>query len=64
VILCRNVLIYFDRALKDHTLSLFSDSFATLGVLCLGRKESLRFTAFEDEFSALSARERIYRRNK
>ena len=64
VIVCRNVLIYFDRVLKDHTLNLFSDSFATLGVLCLGRKESLRFTAFEHEFTALSARERIYRRNR
>jgi chemotaxis protein methyltransferase CheR len=64
VIVCRNVLIYFDRVLKDHTLKLFSESFATLGVLCLGRKESLRFTAFEDEFTALSARERIYRRNR
>jgi len=64
VIVCRNVLIYFDRALKDHTLKLFNESFATLGVLCLGRKESLRFTAFEDDFTALSARERIYRRNR
>jgi chemotaxis protein methyltransferase CheR len=64
VIVCRNVLIYFDRTLKDHALSLFSDSLATLGILCLGRKESLRFTAFEEEFSVLSARERIYRRNK
>lgn len=64
VIICRNVLIYFDRSLKDHTLNLFSESFATLGVLCLGRKESLRFTAFEHEFSAISARERIYRRNR
>jgi len=64
VIVCRNVLIYFDRALKDHALGLFSESLATLGVLCLGRKESLRFTAFEQEYSAISARERIYRRNK
>ena len=64
VIVCRNVLIYFDRALKDHTLSLFSESLSTLGVLCLGRKESLRFTAFENEYTAISARERIYRRNK
>jgi chemotaxis protein methyltransferase CheR len=64
VISCRNVLIYFDRSLKDQALGLFSDSLATLGVLCLGRKESLRFTALEPEFSALSARERIYRRNK
>ena len=64
VIVCRNVLIYFDRDLKNHTLGLFSESLATLGVLCLGRKESLRFTAFEQEFSELSARERVYRRNK
>jgi chemotaxis protein methyltransferase CheR len=64
VIVCRNVLIYFDRSLKDHVLELFSESFATLGVLCLGRKESLRFTAFEHEFSSLSVREKIYRRNK
>jgi chemotaxis protein methyltransferase CheR len=64
VIVCRNVLIYFDRTLKDHALALFSESFATLGVLCLGRKESLRFTALEADFSVLSAREKIYRRNK
>jgi chemotaxis protein methyltransferase CheR len=64
VIVCRNVLIYFDRSLKDHVLGLFSESFATLGVLCLGRKESLGFTEFEHEFAALSAHERIYRRNK
>jgi chemotaxis protein methyltransferase CheR len=64
VILCRNVLIYFDRSLKDQALGLFADSLATLGVLCLGRKESLRFTALEQAFSALSARERIYRRNQ
>jgi chemotaxis protein methyltransferase CheR len=64
VIVCRNVLIYFDRMLKDQALGLFAESLATLGVLCLGRKESLRFTAFEHDFSALSERERIYRRNK
>lgn len=63
LIVCRNVLIYFDRALKDHALGLFSESLGTLGVLCLGRKESLRFTAFEADFHALSARERIFRRN-
>jgi chemotaxis protein methyltransferase CheR len=64
VIVCRNVLIYFDRSLKDHALALFDESFAKLGVLCLGKKESLRFTAIEQEFSPLSVQERIYRRNK
>lgn len=64
VIVCRNVLIYFDRSLKDHALRLFDESFAKLGVLCLGKKESLRFTAVEHDFGVLSQRERIYRRNK
>jgi len=64
LIVCRNVLIYFDRTLKDHTLGLFTESLGKLGVLCLGRKESLRFTAFESEYSVVSARERIYRRKR
>ena len=64
VIVCRNVLIYFDRTLKDQVLGLFWQSFATLGVLCLGHKESLRLTAFEHEYTALSVREKIYRRNQ
>ena len=53
VVVCRNVLIYFDRVLKDHTLTLFSESLATLGVLCLGRKESLRFTALKRSANCL-----------
>ena len=64
VIVCRNVLIYFNRELKNQVLGLFSESLAKLGVLCLGRKESLRFTAFEEAYTELSARERIYRRTK
>jgi chemotaxis protein methyltransferase CheR len=62
VILCRNVLIYFDRNLKERTLRLFGDSLSPLGFLCLGRRESLRFTKVEHEFEELDAKERIYRR--
>jgi chemotaxis protein methyltransferase CheR len=62
LILCRNVLIYFDRWLKERTLRLFGESLAPLGILCLGRRESLRFTAVEHEFEELDARERIFRR--
>ena len=64
IILCRNVLIYFDRDLKTRTLRLFGDSLAPLGFMCLGRRESLRFTSIEDEFTEVDARERIYQRNK
>lgn len=64
LILCRNVLIYFDRALKERVYKLFADSLASLGVLCLGRRESLRFTAAETEYEEFDARERIYRRRR
>jgi chemotaxis protein methyltransferase CheR len=62
VILCRNVLIYFDRNLKERTLRLFGDSLSSLGFLCLGRRESLRFTKVSDAFDEIDPRERIYRR--
>ncbi len=62
VIFCRNVLIYFDRSLKERALKLFADSFAPFGILCLGRRESLRFMPVETEYQALDASERIYRR--
>jgi chemotaxis protein methyltransferase CheR len=62
VILCRNVLIYFDRNLKDRVLKLFSDSLSPFGFLCLGRRESLRFTAAELHYDELDDKERIFRR--
>ncbi len=64
LILCRNVLIYFDRHLKERVYKLFADSLASLGVLCLGRRESLRFTAAETEYEEFDAKERIYRRRR
>lgn len=62
LIMCRNVLIYFNRSLKERALGLFVDSLAPLGIVCLGRRESLRFTAYEDVFEELESKERIYRR--
>jgi len=62
VIFCRNVLIYFDRSLKERTLGLFMESLSPLGYLCLGRRESLRFTNVEGEFQEVDAKERIFRR--
>lgn len=64
LILCRNVLIYFDRNLKERVFKLFADSFAPLGLLCLGRRESLRFTAAENDYEEFDAKERIYRRRR
>ena len=41
VIVCRNVMIYFERSLQERVFELFDDSLARLGVLALGHKESL-----------------------
>jgi chemotaxis protein methyltransferase CheR len=64
VILCRNVMIYFDRTLKERVFKLFEASLASLGLLCLGRRESLRFTSAENDYEEFDARERIYRRTR
>jgi chemotaxis protein methyltransferase CheR len=62
VILCRNVMIYFNRELQNQVHDLLHRSLARLGVLGLGKKESLRFTPHEDGYQALDESERIYRK--
>ncbi len=62
VIVCRNVMIYFDRALQDRVHRLFYDSLAMFGVLALGAKESIKFSPFEDSYEDLDANERLYKK--
>ncbi len=61
LIVCRNVLIYFDANLQGRVLSLFHDSLCPHGFLALGDKESLR--AFENDsgFERLLAPGQLYR---
>jgi len=62
VIVCRNVMIYFDKTLQNRVHELFYDSLDTFGILCLGHKESLSFTPFVDKYEQLDDVERIYRK--
>jgi len=62
LISCRNVLIYFDRALQDRVIGLFRDSIARKGFLGLGSKESLRFSKHAASFSEFVREEKIYQR--
>jgi chemotaxis protein methyltransferase CheR len=62
VILCRNVLIYFNKLLQERAHRLFYESLDRLGVLGLGDKESLKFSPHEGDYEALVAEEKIYRR--
>lgn len=63
LILCRNVLIYFTNALQDHALQLFRDSLVRNGFLCLGNRENIDSAMAARDFTALNARERIYRKS-
>ena len=60
LILCRNVLIYFDRNLQNRVLSIFRDSLCYNGFLCLGSKETLQFSAVQPDFVEFATKERIY----
>jgi len=59
---CRNVLIYFNKALQDRALGLFRESLCHRGFLGLGSKESLDFSRFADSFEPVSQRDRIFRK--
>jgi chemotaxis protein methyltransferase CheR len=62
VIVCRNVMIYFDRPLQDRVHELFYESLATFGTLALGHKESIRFSQHEDCYQELDPLEKLYRK--
>jgi chemotaxis protein methyltransferase CheR len=62
VILCRNVLIYFNGALTERVHRLLYESLAPSGLLALGNRESIRFTPHEACYEELDPEERIYRR--
>ncbi len=59
---CRNVLIYFDRALQDRAVGLFRDALVRRGFLGLGSKESLRFNRHAEAFTEFVGKERIYQK--
>lgn len=62
LIMCRNVLIYFDKKLQNRVLRLFRDSLCRGGFLCLGSKESIRFSECADDFEDVAKGKVIYRK--
>jgi len=62
LILCRNVLIYFNKDLQDRVFSLFDDSLAYGGFLCLGSKETLNFSTIKNAFQEINAKEKIFQK--
>lgn len=61
LIICRNVLIYFDKDLQARVFNLFEESLEKLGFLALGSKESLRLSPGNARFRQLTT-EKIWRK--
>lgn len=63
LIFCRNVLIYFEKALQNKVHHLFYNSLVKGGFLCLGTKESLRFSSITEKYTEFDKQQRIFKKN-
>ncbi len=62
LIICRNVLIYFNKELQNRVMKLFYDSLCYGGFLGLGSKESIRFTDYYNKYESYIQDENIFRK--
>ncbi|KIC95747.1 chemotaxis protein CheR [Flavihumibacter solisilvae] len=62
LVICRNVLIYFDKDLQDKVLSLFDDSLVSQGFLILGSKENIRYSSIAIKYTQWAQKEKIWQK--
>ena len=62
VVLCRNVLLSFNRSLHNRVHGRLHESLGRFGILGLGRKESLARTPHVSEYEEIEGGGRLYRR--
>jgi chemotaxis protein methyltransferase CheR len=62
LIICRNVLIYFNKDLQNKVISLFTESLIKGGFLGLGSKENLMFTDVFNQYQVIDPKEKIYKK--
>ncbi len=60
IILCRNLMIYFNSQLQNNVVSLFRDSLYNNGIFCIGHKETIAFTEGASAFQTLDLEEKIF----
>ncbi|WP_338473020.1 protein-glutamate O-methyltransferase CheR [Niallia sp. XMNu-256] len=62
IIICRNVLIYFNQTLQNEVHKLFYESLSLYGFLCLGKREGVRLTTYGKFYDETDATEKLYRK--
>jgi len=63
MVMCRNVLIYFDKSLQNHVLDLFAASLSRGGFLCLGSRENLGNSAAAHHFLSIDRDLRLFKKS-
>jgi len=64
LVICRNVLIYFNQKLQNRVINLFYESLCMFGFLGLGSKESLLFSDKKKCFEEMDRKEKIFMKSK
>jgi chemotaxis protein methyltransferase CheR len=64
IIICRNVLIYFNKSLQNEVHQLFYESLSLSGFLGLGKREGIRFTSYGNCYEEIDSTEKLYRKYK
>ena len=62
MILCRNVMIYFNKDLQAHVHDLLHQSLVMFGILGLGARETIRFSPHEHDYEEVDGASKLYRR--
>lgn len=62
VIICRNVMIYFNSTLQNRVHELFYNSLVLSGVLGIGKKEDIAFTSYSMCYEEMDSNEKLYRK--
>lgn len=62
VVFCRNVMIYFNKALQERVHNLLYESMSMFGILALGARESIKFTPREAQYEPLDAVHKLNRK--
>lgn len=63
-IICRNVMIYFNKALQNHTHKLFYESLSATGFFIIGNKENINLSPYEKYYKVIDPKWKIYRKIK
>jgi chemotaxis protein methyltransferase CheR len=62
IIICRNVLIYFNFPLQDKIIDKFSSNLLEGGFLAVGAKETIAFCKSADKYKVFSHEDKIYKK--